>query len=585
LRNALQTLNEFLARAADTPDAGLRFLDRRERETWFPWSALHERATGVCGSLQALGVEPGQRVAMVFPTGPEFFDAFFGTLLAGAVPVPLYPPVRLGPVEEYRERTARMITLAGARLVLFDKSSGRPLEQAIRLADPPLGSRTLDSLPQAQGQPVAVSPADLALVQFSSGTTMDPKPVALSHRALAAQAVLLNGYWPDDDEVRHTGVSWLPLYHDMGLVGCVLPALERPSQLTLLRPEMFIGHPAAWLRAISRYRASVSPAPNFAYGMCVSRIRDEELEGVDLSSWRVALNGAETVVPSVMRAFADRFARWGFREEALTPVYGMSEAALAVTFSAPRRRMVTRRFDRDALAASGRARDAAKGIEIASVGRPLPGFDLRIVGDDGDDLPFGNVGRVWISGPSLMEGYLAQPEATARAISDGWLDSGDLGFLHAGELFLTGRAKDVLLLRGRNHPPDEVERAVDNVRDVRTGCAVAVSHLPAGAETEELLLFVETGRRTAESEFPRIGDDCRAAVLRVTGLMPQRVVVLRRGVLPRTSSGKLRRRETLLRLLSGELARTQPGGLLDAARDVAHSMAAYGSMRPEDSEA
>jgi fatty-acyl-CoA synthase len=549
LRSPLQTLNELLERAAESEDSGLRFLDRRERETWVPWRGVRERATEVCGSLQALGIEPGERVTMVFPTGPGFFEAFFGTLLAGAVPVPLYPPVRLGPVAEYRERTARMIALSGARLVLSDESTGRALIEAVELAAPSLGSRTLDELPQATAQAVTVRPSDLALVQYSSGTTMDPKPVALSHRALVAQAVLLNGYWPDDEKVRHTGVSWLPLYHDMGLVGCVLPALERPSQLTLLRPEVFIGHPASWLRAISRYRATVSPAPNFAYGTCVSRIRDEELDGVDLSSWRVALNGAETVVPNVMRAFAERFRRWGFREEALTPVYGMSEAALAVTFSEPRRRMVTCSFDREALATGGQAAEAPEGIEIASVGRPVPGFELRIVDEEDRDVPAGRVGRVLISGPSLMEGYLEQPQATSRAISNGWLDSGDLGFLREGELFLTGRAKDVLLLRGRNHPPDEVERAVDEVSGVRPGCAVAVSHLGPEAETEELLLFVETGRRTPESEFLKIASDCRDAVLRVTGLLPQRVVVLRRGELPRTSSGKLRRRATLARYL------------------------------------
>jgi acyl-CoA synthetase (AMP-forming)/AMP-acid ligase II len=585
LRARPQTLSDWLDRAAGHPRAGLRFLDRHERETWRSWADVRGRAVEVCGSLQAAGIAPGERVALVYPTGPEFFDAFFGILLAGAVPVPLYPPVRLGRMQEYQRRTARMVELAGVRLVLADGRVRRFLGEAIRASKPGLGCRTLDGLPGGAGRPVPADPDALALVQFSSGTTVAPKPVALSHRALVAQTLLLNGYWPDDEEVRHSGASWLPLYHDMGLVGCVFPALERPSRLTLIPPEAFIGRPALWLRAISRYRATISPAPNFAYGMCVSRIADDELDGVDLSSWRVALNGAETVVPSVMRAFAERFARWGFRAEALTPVYGMSEAALAVTFSDPRRAPVGRRFDRDVLASHGRAESRADGLELASVGRPLPGFELRIVGKDGAACSEGRVGSIRVKGPSLMDGYLDRPQATRRVLRDGWFDTGDLGFLLDGELYLTGRAKDVLLLRGRNHAPEEVERAVDGVRGVRTGCSVAVSHLPAGAESEELVLFVERARTATGAELDRIAADCRDAVLGSTGLMPGSVLVLDRGTLPRTSSGKLRRRETLRQFLAGELRPPEPVTWFRITRQLARSMVAYTAIRQEDSGA
>jgi acyl-CoA synthetase (AMP-forming)/AMP-acid ligase II len=362
-------------------------------------------------------------------------------------------------------------------------------------------------------------------------------------------------------------------------VGCVFPALERPTTLTLIPPELFLARPALWLRAISRYGATVSPAPNFAYGLCVSKIRDDEMESVDLSCWRLALNGAEPVAPTVLRAFENRFSRWGFRPEAMTPVYGMSEAALAVTFSDTRRPFRSARFSREALAEHGEARRAPGGVEIVSVGRPLPGFELRVVDEAGRALPGGGVGRVLLRGPSLMRGYFGQPRATARAMRDGWLDSGDLGFLSGGELYVTGRAKDLLILRGRNHAPEEVERAVSDLPAVRTGCAVAVSHLREGADGENLLLFVETRRGEVKADPEAIGQACRTAVLAATGLSVDQVIVLGPGTLPRTSSGKLRRRETLRRHLAGRLSAPKPVNALRLAGAFARSRLAYARMR------
>lgn len=569
----------WLGRAGRHSQGGLRFLDRAERETWFGWAEVRERALAVCGSLQALGVVPGDRIALVFPTGIDFFDAFFGTLLAGAAPVPLYPPVRLGRMTEYLHRTARMLERSEARLVLADTRVRRVLGEAVALAKPAFGCLTLNDLPRESARPARPEPSDLALVQFSSGTTVDPKPVALSHRALAAQTEILNGLWTDTEELRHSCVSWLPLYHDMGLIGCVFPALSRDATLTLIGPELFVARPALWLRALSRYRATISPAPNFAYGLCVHRVGDAEMEGVDLSGWRTALNGAESVAPSVLRAFCERFGRWGFRPEALTPVYGLSEAALAVTFSDLGSPFRTGRFDREALAQEGEARTAGKGREIVSVGRPLPGFRLRIVDEEGTGLPEGRVGRVWIQGPSLMEGYLGDPEATARAFRDGWLDTGDLGFLHEGELYLTGRAKDVVILRGRNYAPEEIERAVEGVSGVRTGCVVAASWLPEGAEGEVLALFVETSRLIKPAEREALPSSCREAVLGATGLAADHVVLLEPGTLPRTSSGKLRRGETLRLYLTGELAPPDPVTPFRLAGAVARSSLAYARLR------
>ncbi|MGD2116482.1 MAG: AMP-binding protein, partial [Acidobacteriota bacterium] len=526
------------AGSSGRPDrTGLRLLDRRERARFLPWREVHERAIRTAGRLAALGIEPGDRVALIHPTGEELFDALFGALLAGAAPVPLYPPVRLGRLDEYHRRTARMVEAAGARVVLADRRVRRLLGPMVERAQPELGCPVLDELPEASPGPLDRSRRpgrpggdDLAMVQFSSGTTVDPKPVALSHRAILAQVRLLNGFWPDRETTIHSGVSWLPLYHDMGLIGCVFPALERIADLTLIGPEVFVARPAVWLRAISRYRATISPAPNFAYGLCVSKIRDRDLEGVDLSSWRVALNGAEAVSAGTLRAFTERFGRYGFRPEALTPVYGLSEAALAVTFSSLEQPFVSRRFERESLEPGAAVRPAGPAPdpatdrdggsppvarELVSVGTPLPDFAVQVREPSADGaaasarpLPDGRVGRVWVRGPSLMTGYLGRPEATRRALVDGWLDTGDLGFVWEGELYLTGRAKDVVIVRGRNVAPEEIEAAAARAPGARAGCAVAASWTPdldpdpeLPSDSEELAVFVERARDADASDL------------------------------------------------------------------------------------
>jgi acyl-CoA synthetase (AMP-forming)/AMP-acid ligase II len=557
--DASSTLVDLLRRAAGSPGAGLRILDRQGSETWLSWPAVYDRARRLAGGLRRVGVGGGERVALVFPTCASFFDAFFGTLLAGATPVPLYPPERLGRLDEYHGRTANMLGAAGARLVLADPRVRRLLGETVALARPPLGCLSPDDLERVPWEADAVRPSDLALVQFSSGTTREPRAVALSHRAVVAQAVTLNRFWPDTAEVSHSGVSWLPLYHDMGLIGCVLPALERPGTLTLLPPETFVASPAAWLRAISTYRGTISPAPNFAYGHCLRRIADADLAGVDLSCWRVALDGAESVVPRVARDFVRRFSAWGLRAEALTPVYGLSEASLAVTFSALDRPFASRRFDRARLdPGAGPVRESPDGREIVSVGRPIPGVSLRIVDERGQAAPLGHVGLVECAGPSVMEGYLGEPAATAAALRDGWLRTGDLGFVFEGDLYLAGRAKDMLLLHGRNHAPEEVEQAAAGVDGVRPGAVVAASWLPEDADGERLVVFVEAARGLPAREFDRIARDCEAKVLAATALSPDRVVVLPAGSLPRTSSGKLRRQAALAEYLAGTLGPPAP---------------------------
>jgi len=553
------TLGRALEAAARADNGrGLRFLDRSERETRRDWVDVLAGARRTAGGLAARGVRPGDTVAIVLPTSPAFFDAFFGAVLAGAVPVPLYPPVRLGRLTEYHARTAAMLDAVRARIVLADARTWRILGEAVARARPPLGCVDIAEV-HGPDHTTHANPEDLAFVQFSSGTTVAPKPVALAHRAVLANAAAIGGMVVRD-EADHDGVSWLPLYHDMGLVGAVFVALLRAANLTLLPPELFITQPALWLRAISRTGALVSPAPNFAYALCVDRIADADLDGVDLSRWRYALNGAEPVSPATLRRFVARFARWGLRPEALTPVYGLAEASLAVTFSALDAPFRTARFDRAALA-DGRVVADPEGVELVSVGTPLPGMAV--------DAPVNAVGPVRVSGPSLFSGYLHQPERTAKALQDGWLDTGDLGFLHGGELFLTGRQKDLLILRGQNHAPHEVEQAVDAVPGVRVGCAAAVAWREEDAEEEKLVVFVEVRADlgagggppatppSSPGGTPPAGDDlaaaCASAIFAATRLDPALVVLLPPGTLPRTSSGKIRRAAALEAWLAGTL--------------------------------
>jgi len=543
-----KTIAQHLTRAAATatPTQGLRFVDRREQETFYPWPTVWDRAHRTATTLEDLGVQRGHRVAIVLPTCQAFFDVYLGCQVMGAIAVPLYPPVRLGRLTEYHDRTAVMLASVQASIVVTNARIRRVLGEVLNLYRPPLGLVDTPFPPStALANPNPhISPDDVAMIQFSSGTTVAPKPVALTHRQMLANArpilKLVNSF----DEPEPAGVSWLPLDHDMGLIGCLFPALTKPGPLTLIPPEVFLAKPALWLRALSRHRGTVSPAPNFAYALCVERIKPEQIKGIDLSHWRMALNGAETIRPQTLTAFQERFAKYGLRPEALNPVYGLSEASLAVTFSDVHTPYRTSRFSRSHLT-NGRAitEDEEGAMELVSLGTPLVGFEVQIRDEAGGEVPNGVVGRLWCRGPSLLHSYWQRDE---HPVTDGWLDTGDLGFLHDGELYLTGRAKDVIILRGQNHAPHELEHPVDSVDGVRTGCAIAVAnHTDDG---ERVVIFVEY-RRGREG----LAEDCRKAVLSATGVNPDLVVVVEPGTLPRTSSGKLRRSEALRRWSAGTL--------------------------------
>jgi acyl-CoA synthetase (AMP-forming)/AMP-acid ligase II len=564
-------VNGLLARAAQG-EAGVTFVDLRERETFLPWAEVRARAARAAARLARWGVAPGDRVAIVLRSEPAFLDAFFGALLAGAVPVPLYPPVRLARMDEYVAQAARMLAVTGARLVVASGAPRRLLGEVTLRARPRLGVRGAEEL-AARGPSLerAARAAELALVQFSSGSTVAPKPVALTHGALAGHvAAILAALGAREGDSL---VSWLPLYHDMGLVGGLLGALAHPGPAVLIPPEHFLARPALWLRALARHRGTIAAAPSFAYAFAAARVRDEELHGHDLSAWRVALDGAEPISADAARRFAERFARFGFRAEALRPVYGLSEAALAVTFTPGGRPLRAARVAPAALAGRGELRPGAR--EVVSVGVPVPGVAVEVRDGDGRVVEEGRLGRIWARGASMMEGYLGDPAATRRAVVDGWLDTGDLGFVHDGELHVHGRAKDVVVVRGANHAPEEFEAAAA-IAGVRAGGAIAVGFDPEG-EGEELLVLVErTGPAAADGAIARA---VSRAVAERTGVVPRAVEVLAPGTLPRTSSGKLRRQEALRRWLAGTLAPPQRTAAVALARAAARSALAYARAR------
>jgi acyl-CoA synthetase (AMP-forming)/AMP-acid ligase II len=500
-------------------------------------------------------------------------------VLTGAVPVPLYPPVRLGRMAEYHERTAEMLRAARVRLVLADARTRRVLGRTIERARPALGCEGLGEIQAAPRSLPSLDPDALGFIQFSSGTTQAPKPVALSHRQILSNVRAIGreilATHPERAGFRHLAVSWLPLYHDMGLVGGVLTSLFHGRDLVLIPPEHFIARPALWLRAISRHRGTISPAPNFAYALCAERVPEDELAGVDLSSWLVAMNGAEPVTPEVLERFVERFGAWGLRPETLTPVYGLSEATLAVTFSRLSARFAVNRFDARALLEEARAIPAeGGGTPLVSLGPPLPDFAIEIRDEGGAARPEGLLGRVFVRGPSLMTGYDGEPAATARALRDGWLDTGDVGFLWHGELHLYGRAKDMIIVRGRKYAPQDIEQALSDLPGVRSGCCAAVGALAEEGSGEQLWVFVERARGASESDG-QIADAVRRRTLERSGLLAARVLVLAPGTLPRTSSGKIRRAEALRLHRAGALVPPARVSLPRLALEMARSLRAF----------
>jgi fatty-acyl-CoA synthase len=523
------------------------------------YGRLWREASLVAGGLRERGVGPGDTVALMLPTGVDFLRSFLGILVARAVAVPIYPPLRLDRLPEYAARQAGILADAGARL-LVTIPRARPVASLLRPGVP-----TLDAVVTAE-ELVAPGPAwprpegggsDPALIQYTSGSTGHPKGVLLTHENLLANVrAIARGL-----EARPTdvGVSWLPLYHDMGLIGTWLFCLHHGLPLTLLPPTSFLARPERWLWAIHRRRATLSAAPNFAYELCVRRIPDEALAGLDLSSWRAALNGAEPVSEGTLERFARRFTPHGFRREAMVPAYGLAESSVALALPPMGRGPRFDRVERVPFQNEGRATAASPTdrapLVFVSVGRPLPEHEVRLVDDGGRDVSERVVGRLVFRGPSTTGGYYRKPEDTAAiTLPGGWLDSGDLAYRAEGELYIAGRGKDLIIKAGRNLVPQEIEEAVADVEGVRRGSVVAfgVDHPELG--TEGLVVVVET-RLGEDDARARLTDAVAERVAATVEVPPDRVVLVPPGTVPKTSSGKVRRAAARDQFLEGSLGR------------------------------
>ncbi|MCB1326472.1 MAG: fatty acyl-AMP ligase [Spirochaetales bacterium] len=532
------TLVACLEEAARDDRFAISFFRRGNALEQLGYAELFARARSAASFLRENGVGPQGRVALVLGTCSDLVAAYFGVLMSGAMPFLLATP-RLGRSPDYARSIGAQLQAAGAGLVLTDRASARHLESAVLAAHCRLAF--VDDMP-TDGPEAGLAqpePGDVALIQFSSGTTNDPRPIALSHANIIANCRAIIETFPGDLD-EHGGCSWLPLHHDMGLIGGLLTAVVAGRSTCLMRPEDFITRPASWLRLIQTSGATISPAPNFALQICADRIKDSELEDLRLDRWQIALIGAETVHEQTLRLFADRFAAYGFSYGSFTPVYGLAEATLAVSFTPVGRGPLAMRLDR-ALLAEGRAVENADGVSLVSVGRPLAGIEIEIRDQDGKELGERQVGRIFVQAPSVMLGYLDQPDQTKRVVgSDGWLDTGDLGFLLEGELFIYGRARDLIILNGRNHDPVQIERSLDGVAGLNHDRAAAFAIEEPDRGTEGFVLLVER-ERGAETAPEALATAAREAVIQETGLVPSLVGVLETARLPRTTSGKIRR--------------------------------------------
>ena len=508
------------------------------------YADLHHEAVALAAGLRALGLDQGDKVAIMLPTGREFFAAFFGTLYAGLVPVPLYPPARPSQLEDHLKRIAGILRNAQAR-VLVTVERAKPLSHLLRAQAEALQFvSTVTDLSLAVAPPVrpALAASDIALLQYTSGSTGDPKGVILTHANLLAN---LRAMWRAS-KVGNSDifVSWLPLYHDMGLIGACLGALYLGFHLVLMSPLAFLARPARWLETIHRHRGTVSAAPNFAYELCLAKVTDTELATLDLSCWRLAFNGAEPVSPDTLERFAARFAPCSFKREALMPVYGLAENTVGLAFGPVGRGPLVDHIDRAALARDGVAEpaqpDDAQALRIVSCGSPLPGHQLRVVGAGGRELPEREQGRVQFRGPSSTQGYLNNPMGNQGLFDGDWLNTGDLGYLAGGELFLTGREKDIIIRGGFNIHPQELESAVAGIAGVRKGGVAVFAATDRRSGTERLVVLAETRVRDAAQRAQMIRAITALSATLLGAPADDVVLAPPRSVL-KTSSGKTRR--------------------------------------------
>lgn len=549
-----QTLVEALYALPDGEERGFRFhgLDRQER--YYPYAAMRAEAERRAAFLADAGLVKGDRVALLLPENHEFVLTFLGASVGGFVPVPMYPQATFKAMDAYIDILAHIVEAADVAAIVCMEANRDVLEKLS--ARPEMAGRRVLFAPEAfEGETPAferpdVTPDDLCFLQFTSGSTSKPKGVMVTHANLIANTTAFLGpqglnRTPDD-----VGVGWLPLFHDMGLIGFVLGTLIVDLPVVLMQTAHFARAPRRWLELISKHRGTITYAPNFAYQLAAKRVRDKDIAALDLSSLRVAGCGAEPIRAKTLRAFAERLAPAGFDDKAFLPSYGMAESCLAITFHPVGTEMIVDRVDPAAMQ-DGVARPAADGaedaIDIVSCGVPFPGHELRVVDEAGHDLGERQVGEIIARGPSVTPGYFRNEEATGAALRDGWLHTGDLGYRVGENLYVCGRIKDLIIINGANHYPQDLEWSIGELEGVRRGNVCAFSVVRDGKE--ELVILAEANRSEAE----RLRSEIQQHVFKAFGLQVSDVVISPVGTLPKTSSGKHQRNKTRLLYERGEL--------------------------------
>jgi fatty-acyl-CoA synthase len=535
---------------------GLNFHDPRGTLVRaYSYAELREDALAAARRLIASGVAPKDRIAILAETGPEFAALFFGCIYAGAWPVPLPLPTSFGGRDAYIDQLTVQLSSADPSRLFFPEE----LESLAAAAAQAVGIEGLSwerfAATDSPEIPLpAAGPDDIAYLQYSSGSTRFPHGVAITHRALLNNLAAHSHGMKVIDTDRC--ISWLPWYHDMGLVGCLLSPMANQISADYLKTEDFARRPLAWLDLISRNKGTTgSYSPTFGYDICARRIGSQSnvAERFDLSRWRIAGNGADMIRPDVMQAFVDAFAPAGFDPCAFTPSYGLAEATLAVTIMPPGEGIVVELVEETLLAGGGPGeRDRPQRYRaIVNCGKPVRDMEIAIRGDSGETLGEREIGKVYCRGPSVMVGYFRDEEATRACLDpEGWLDTGDMGYVSDGYVYIVGRAKDMIIINGKNHWPQDIEWAVEQLPGFKAGdiAAFAIT-TPGGEETPAVLVQCRT---SDQEERGRLRDAIRERVRAITGincvveLVPPRT-------LPRTSSGKLSRAKARSLYLSGEI--------------------------------
>jgi acyl-CoA synthetase (AMP-forming)/AMP-acid ligase II len=581
------------------PTRGFRFISEdgvpghgegAKDETSFSYTAIERASARYGGALQALGLKKGDRVALILPTNEDFVLCFFGAVRAGIVPVPIYPPLGIGQLQGYLDNTRHIVAKSGARALVTSAQIKRLLG-TVQAACPSLEQVVAIEGIRESLEPLKaekITPDDVAFLQFTSGSTSRPKGVTLTHGNLMAniKCIMEDGLRvaPSD-----TGVSWLPLYHDMGLIGFVLAPISHQISIVFLPPLLFLKRPIAWFQAMTRHKGTIAYAPNFAYALCVKRIRERELKDIDLSSWRVAGCGAEPIRPETLESFCESFAKVGFDAKAMLPSYGMAESSLAISFTELGEGMKTTAVDGQTLwaesVAEPVAEDANGAVRIVSCGSAFPLHDIKIFDPEDTQserpLPDRRVGEIRIQGPSVMKGYWEDSERTRESFAGAYLRTGDLGFLDGGRLYICGRSKEVIIVNGRNYYPQDMEWEAAKVAGVRKGNVIAFgSRDPTGAERdrERVVIAFEVQDKNQLAGAGEIAKAVRKAVQDGMALTVDDVVPLAPGVLPKTSSGKLQRAKTRELYESGELAErkgVRDQSKLEVVKQAAMSQLSY----------